>query len=67
MFKIKQRVKTKVRKPKITGDDAKKTKRLTEIKVLIKEFTKRVFKKTKVAQLFKPINYCEVAASTRSN
>ena len=34
------------------------TKRLTEIQVLTKKFTKRVFKKkTKVKQLFKPINY----------
>ena len=33
---------------KITGDDAKKTKRLTEIQVLTKKYTKRVFKITKV-------------------
>ena len=33
---------------KVTGDDAKKTKRLTEIQVLTKIFTKRVWKKTKV-------------------
>ena len=38
-------------------DNAKKTKRLTEIQVLTKSFTERVFKKKeKVAQLFKPIN-----------
>ena len=42
---------------KITGDDAIKTKRLTERQVLIKEFTKRVFKKMKVTQLFKPTDY----------
>ena len=70
MLKIKQCVKTKAGNTKgvipenkktflkkITGDDAKKTKRLTEIQVLTKKFTKRVFKKTKVTQLFKPINY----------
>ena len=34
-----------------------KTKGLTEIQVLTKKFTKRVFKNMKVAQLFKPINY----------
>ena len=28
-----------------------------EIQVLTKKFAKRVFKKTKVTQLFKPINY----------
>ena len=33
---------------KITGDDAKRTKRLTGMQVLTKTFTKRVFKKTKV-------------------
>ena len=33
---------------KITGDDAKRTKRLTEMQVLTKTFTKRVFKKMKV-------------------
>ena len=33
----------------------KKTKRLTE--VLTRKFTKRVFKKMKVTQLFKPSNY----------
>ena len=38
-------------------DNTKKT-RLTEIQVLAKSFTNRVFKKkTKVTQLFKPINY----------
>ena len=38
-------------------DNTKKT-RLTEIQVLTKSFTNRVFKKkTKVTQLFKPINY----------
>ena len=42
----------------MAGDNVKKTKRLTEIQVLTKRFTKRFFKnKTKVAQLFKPINY----------
>ena len=39
-------------------DNTKKTKRLTEIQVLTKSFTKRVFKrKTKVTQLYKPISY----------
>ena len=33
---------------KIRGDDTKKTKRLTEIQVFKKMFTKRVFKKMKV-------------------
>ena len=43
---------------KVARDNAKKTKRLTEIEVLTKMFTKRVFKKKmKVIQLFKPINY----------
>ena len=32
-------------KKKKTGDDTKKTRRLTEIQVLTKKFTKRVFKK----------------------
>ena len=32
---------------KITGDDAKKTKRLTEIQVLTKKFTKKFLKKGK--------------------
>ena len=41
----------------IPGGDAKKTKRLTQIPVYEKKITKRVFKKTKVTQLFKPINY----------
>ena len=42
----------------MTGDNVKKTKRLTEIQVLTKTFTKRFFKnKAKVAQLFKLINY----------
>ena len=52
----KQRFKKAVFK-KVIGDDTKKTKRLTKIQVLIKELRKRVFKKTKVTQLFKPINY----------
>ena len=53
---------------KIAGDNAKKTKILTEIQVLTKRFTKRIFKKkTKAAQLFKPINYREIAANTWSN
>ena len=42
---------------KIRGGDTEQTKRLTEIQTLTKMFTKRVFKKTKVTQLFKPINY----------
>ena len=43
-------------KKKIIGDNTKKTKRLSEIQVLTKRFTKRIFKKkTKVTQLFKPI------------
>ena len=37
---------------KITGDDAKKTKGLTGIHALTKDFTKKVFKKTKVLKLF---------------
>ena len=41
---------------KITGDDAQKTKRWTEIEVL-----------TKVTQLFKPINYWEIVDNTRPN
>ena len=45
----------------------KKTNRLTEIQVLIKTFTQRVFKKTKITQLFKPINYWEIAANAWSN
>ena len=32
-------------------DDTKKTRSLTEIQVLTKKFTKRVFKKTKVTQV----------------
>ena len=36
---------------KITGDDKKKTKRLTEIEVLSKMFTKIVFKKMKVTKV----------------
>ena len=52
------KIKKTVFKKKMTGDNVKKTKRLTEIQVLTKRFTKRFFKnKTKVAQLFKPINY----------
>ena len=35
----------------ITGDDAKKTKRLTEIQVLTNKFSKRVPKKTKVTKV----------------
>ena len=35
----------------------KKPKRLTEIQFLLKKFTKRVFKKTKVIQLLKAIDY----------
>ena len=47
---------------KMTEDDAKKKKRLTEIQVLTKTFTSykirhEVFKKKKLTQLFKPINY----------
>ena len=37
-----------------------------QIQVLTKDFTKRVFKKTKVMQIFKPINYWEIAANTGS-
>ena len=52
----------------ITVDNAKKTKRLTEIQVLTKSFTERVFKKkAKVAQLFKPINDWDIPTNTRSN
>ena len=40
---------------------------MQETKVLTKKFTKRVFKKTKITQLFKPINYCEIVANTESN
>ena len=36
---------------KIQGMTQKKTKRLTEIQVFTKEFTKRVFKKTKVTKV----------------
>ena len=43
---------------KITRDNTKKKKRLTEIPVFTKRLTKRIFKKKiKVTQLFKPINY----------
>ena len=53
---------------KIIEYNAKKTKRLTEIQVLKKRLTKRVFnKKTKVTQLFKPINHWQIAANTQSN
>ena len=52
---------------KIRGDDTKKTKRLTEMQVLTKMFTTRVFNKTKVTQLFKPINYWENLANKQSN
>ena len=53
---------------KIIEYNAKKTKRLTEIQVLKKRLTKRVFnKKTKVIQLFKPINHWQIAANTQSN
>ena len=38
----------------------KRKKELTEIQVLTKRFTKRVLKKTKVTELFKPINYWEI-------
>ena len=56
----------KIKKKKLkTKDNTKKTKRLTEIQVLTKSFTKRVFKKkTKVTQLFKPINYWDITANT---
>ena len=54
----------------ITRDHAKKTIRLTEIHVSYKSdkktFIKRVFKKTKVTQLFKPI-YWEITTNARSN
>ena len=43
----KNKTETNVFLKKITGDDAKKTKRSTEIQVLTKTFTKRVFKKTR--------------------
>ena len=46
----------------ITGDNAIKTKRLTQIQVL----TKKVYQ-TKVTQLLKPINYWEIATNTQSN
>ena len=39
------KIKKKVFLKKIRGDDTKKTKRLTEIQVFKKMFTKRVFKK----------------------
>ena len=55
------------KKKKIRGDDTKKTKRLTEMQVLTKMFTTQVFKKTKVTQLFKPINYWENVANKQSN
>ena len=42
---------------KITGDTTKKTKKLTEIQVLTKRFTKRIVKKKKATELFNPINY----------
>ena len=35
----------------MTGDDVKNTKRLTEIQVLTKTFTKKVLKKTKVMKV----------------
>ena len=44
-----------------------KTKQLTEIQVLTNKFTKRVFKKTKITHLLKPINYCEIVVNTGSN
>ena len=54
----------------ITRDDAKKTIRLTEIHVSYKSDTKtyikRLFKKTKVTQLFKPI-YWEITTNIPSN
>ena len=49
------------------GVRQKKAERLTEIQVLTKKFNERVFKKMKVGQLFKPINYWEIAANTWSN
>ena len=45
---ITENQKKKVFLKKISGDDTKKTKRLTEIQVFKKMCTKRVFKKTKV-------------------
>ena len=39
------KIKKKIFLKKIRGDDTKKTKRLTEIQVFKKMFTKRVFKK----------------------
>ena len=42
---ITENKKKKVFLKKIRGDDTKKTKRLTEIQVFKKMFTKRVFKK----------------------
>ena len=50
---------------KISGDDAKKTKRLTH--VWTNKFTKRVFKKAEITKLFQPVNYLEIAANTWSN
>ena len=45
-----------------TGDNAKMTKRLTEIPVLTKKFyQKNLKKKMKVTELFKPINYWDIA------
>ena len=47
-LKIKKQKKNKKQNgflKKIEGDNTKKTKRLTEIEVLTKRFTKRVFKK----------------------
>ena len=40
---------------------------MNEIQLLTKTITKIVFKKMKVTQLFKPINYREIAANTQSN
>ena len=50
---------------KLSGDDAKKTKRLTH--VWTNKFTKRVFKKAEITKLFQPVNYLEIAANTWSN
>ena len=58
--KLKKKKKKKKKKhcffKTVTGYDTKKTKRLTKLQVLTKKFTKRVFKKTRLTQLFKPIN-----------
>ena len=63
--------KTLFLKKKIHGDDAKKTKILTEIQVLTEEFTsykiRYVCKKKKVTGFVKWINYWEITANTWSN